>query len=133
MASYVKQRLAEIRADTTAHRAPAGQTHLRNQAKVAARWLACLGNSKRLLTVIQLMDGEKSVGDLALEMDLSNSAMCQHLGILLEQGILEYRAEGIWRYYSCKSEEAAAVIRMLDDLVQNDSLPDLLLVTTQRP
>ncbi|QKC98287.1 transcriptional regulator [Mesorhizobium sp. NZP2298] len=125
MASYVKQRLAEIRADTTARRVPAGQAHLRNQAEVAARWLASMGNSKRLLTIVKLMDGEKSVGDLALEMGLSNSAMCQHLGILLEQGILEYRSEGIRRYYSCNSEEAGAIIRMLDDLAQNDRLPDL--------
>jgi DNA-binding transcriptional ArsR family regulator len=71
------------------------------------------------------MDGERAVGDLALEMGLSNSAMCQHLSILLEQGIVECRAKGVWRYYSCKSEEAKAIIRLLDDLARNDKLPEM--------
>jgi hypothetical protein len=38
-------------------------------------------------------------------------------------GIVECRAEGTWHYYSCKSEDAKAVIRLLDDLARNDMLP----------
>ncbi|BCG86634.1 MULTISPECIES: metalloregulator ArsR/SmtB family transcription factor [unclassified Mesorhizobium] len=125
MASYVKQRLSEIRASPALRRAPPGHASFRSQAASAARWLASLGNSKRLLTVVCLMDGERAVGDLALEMGLSNSAMCQHLSILLEQGIVECRAEGVWRYYSCKSEEAKAIIRLLDDLARSDKLPEM--------
>ncbi|MGX5829948.1 ArsR/SmtB family transcription factor [Mesorhizobium sp. 43Arga] len=67
------------------------------------------------------------MGDLALQMDLSHHAMCRHLALLLDQGMLECRAEGVWRYYACKSEEAKAVMRLLDELACDNALPDLSL------
>ncbi|MGX5830199.1 ArsR/SmtB family transcription factor [Mesorhizobium sp. 43Arga] len=133
MASYVKQRLTEIRSELALRPAPAERPSFRSQAAVAGRWLAVLGNSKRLLTVALLMDRERTVGDLAWQMDLSHSAMCQHLALLLDQGILECRAEGVRRYYACKSEEAKAVIRLLDDLARRGQLPEPSPGILQRP
>lgn len=123
MVSYVMQRIAEIKADPALLSPPAKRKSFRSQAAVAAQWLAALGNDKRLLTVAHLMDGEKTVGDLASQVGLSQSALSQHLSILVELGILEWRADGARRYYSCKSEEAKAVIGLLDDLARNNALP----------
>ncbi|BAB52072.1 mll5668 [Mesorhizobium japonicum MAFF 303099] len=122
MASYLRQRLAEIQADLALRR-PAKRLTFREQVAIATRFLTALGNAKRLLATVHLIDGERTVSDLADLLDLSHSAMCQHLTLLVEQGIVECRAEGTWRYYSCKSEDAKAVIWLLDGLAENNMLP----------
>jgi DNA-binding transcriptional ArsR family regulator len=69
------------------------------------------------------MEGERTVSDLLSLVGGSHHSLSQHLGLLAEQGIVTSRSQGTWRYYSCKSEEAKAVIRLLDDLAGNDRLP----------
>jgi len=70
-----------------------------------------------------LMDGERTVTDLVSRVGGTQISLSQHLGVLAEQGIVESRAEGTWRYYSCKSQEAKTLIRLLDRLAENDKLP----------
>ncbi|WP_244731105.1 ArsR/SmtB family transcription factor [Mesorhizobium sp. 113-3-3] len=124
--------MAEIKADLTIRR-PAEPLTFRDQAAVAARYLTVLGNAKRLLIAVHLIDGERTVGDIADLLGLSHSATCQHLSLLAEQGIIECRAVGTWRYYACKSEEAKEVIRLLDGLAGNQMLPEPPEGPRQRP
>lgn len=49
--------------------------------------------------------------DLVSRVGGSQNTLSKHLGVLVEHGIVECRAEGTWHYYSCKSEDAKAVIR----------------------
>lgn len=125
MASYLKLRLAEIQANPDLRRLPSKPHTFRNQAAVAARLLDALGHDKRLLTVIHLMEGERTVTDLLSRVGGTQYSLSQHLALLVEQGIVESRAEGTWRYYSCKSEGAKAVIRLLDDLIGDGILPGI--------
>ena len=73
-----------------------------------------------------LMDGERTVTDLVSRVGGTQISLSQHLAVLAEQGIVESRAEGTWRYYSCKSEEAKTLIRLLERLAENDRLPFVL-------
>lgn len=123
MESYVRRRIAEIEAYSAQPRQPAKPLSFRDQAAAVARWLGLLGNGNRLLAVVHLIDGEKTVGELAALTGLSASASSQHLALLAEEGIVESRADGARRYYSCKSEGAKAVVVFLDGLVKEKKLP----------
>ncbi|BAB54416.1 ArsR/SmtB family transcription factor [Mesorhizobium japonicum] len=123
MESYVRQRLAEIKANSASRRKRAKPLSFRNKAAEVARWLAVLGNRNRFLVVVHLIDGEKPVGELAALIGLSPSASSQHLAILTEEGIVESCADGARRYYSCKSEAAKAVVLLFDDLAEDSKLP----------
>lgn len=94
MVSYVRQRLAEIKADPALRRRPAKPLGFRNQVAEVARCLAIVGNRNRFLAVVHLIDGEKTVGELAALIGLSPSASSQHLALLTEEGIVESRAKG---------------------------------------
>nr|WP_281411404.1 metalloregulator ArsR/SmtB family transcription factor [Mesorhizobium sp. NZP2298] len=131
--SYVRKRLAEIKANPALRRRPATRLSVRNDAAYIARWLSTLGNDKRLLMLVHLIDGEKTVGELGRRIGISASATSQHLALLTGQGIVESRVDGPRRYYSCKSEAAKGVFRLLDDLAKTDRLPDLLPGPPTRP
>ncbi|TIU43836.1 MAG: winged helix-turn-helix transcriptional regulator, partial [Mesorhizobium sp.] len=51
-------------------------------AESAAAFLTLMGNEKRLLIVAYLIDGEMSVGAIAEKVQLSQSALSQHLAKL---------------------------------------------------
>lgn len=123
MGFYVRQRLAEIKANPALRRQPVKPLSFRSQVPDLARWLAILGNANRFLAIVHLIDGEKTVGELAALIGLSPSASSQHLALLTEEGIVEPRADGVRRYYYCKSEAARAVATFFDDLVKDEKLP----------
>ncbi|TPJ22577.1 metalloregulator ArsR/SmtB family transcription factor [Mesorhizobium sp. B2-8-3] len=133
MTSNVRQRLAEIEANPAPRQRPTKRLSFRKQVAVAARLIASFANDKRLLTLIHLMDGERTVSDLLSPVGCTKHSISLHLRKLVEHGVLECRDEGSWRYYSCKSEEAKAIIRLLDELARNNALPALPSGVPQRP
>ncbi|TPK83420.1 helix-turn-helix transcriptional regulator [Mesorhizobium sp. B2-4-13] len=133
MTSNVRQGLAEIEANPAPRQRPTKRLSFREQVAVAARLLAAIANDKRLLTLIHLMDGERTVSELLSPVGCTKHSISLHLRELVEHGVLDCRTEGCWRYYSCKSEEAKAIIRLLDDLARKNELPALPSRVPQRP
>ena len=82
-------------------------------ATEAARLLTLLGNEKRLAILTLLVEGEMSVGAIAERVELSQSALSQHLAKLRSMGLVETRRERQMIYYSCSSD---AVRQLLDTL-----------------
>ncbi|WP_369943444.1 ArsR/SmtB family transcription factor [Xanthomonas medicagonis] len=82
-------------------------------ATEAARLLKALGNEKRLLLLCLLVDHEQSVGELNARVDLSQSALSQHLALLREDGLVQTRRDGQTIYYSLAPGPAQ---RILDTL-----------------
>lgn len=82
----------------------------------AAALLRLLGNEKRLMILCQLADGELSVGQIRAQLDLSQSALSQHLAILREQGLVGTRREAQTIHYSIKDHAALKVIQTLAEL-----------------
>ena len=73
---------------------------LKANAHDAAAFLSVLANDKRLLVLCELaVAGERSVGDLAVAVDLSQSALSQHLAKLRAEDLVETRREAQTIYY----------------------------------
>jgi len=90
---------------------------LRSNAETAAAFLTVMANEKRLLMINYLAAGELSVGALAEKVELSQSALSQHLTKLRRLGLVDTRRDRQMVYYSCKSEAARELIALLDGLL----------------
>lgn len=86
---------------------------MRSSAGDAARLLKALANEHRLLVLCHLLEGERSVGQLNAELDLSQSALSQHLAVLREDNLVATRRESQTIYYRVASEAVTAVLSAL--------------------
>src|SRR5574337_542488 len=72
---------------------------LPGRAAEASRFLRMLANEKRLMTLCQLIEGERNVGELAGSVGLSPSALSQHLSRLRRDGLVATRRDAQTIYY----------------------------------
>jgi ArsR family transcriptional regulator, virulence genes transcriptional regulator len=79
----------------------------------ASELLKALANRHRLLIVCQLIDGERSVGDLAEFLDLRDSTVSQHLALLRKDGLVSARRDAQTIYYSIASDSAREILTAL--------------------
>ncbi|MCC4591447.1 metalloregulator ArsR/SmtB family transcription factor [Xanthomonas campestris pv. cannae] len=86
---------------------------MRAHASEAARLLKALGNEKRLLLLCLLVDREQSVGELNARVELSQSALSQHLALLREDGLVQTRREGQTIYYSLVPGPVQRILEVL--------------------
>jgi DNA-binding transcriptional ArsR family regulator len=86
---------------------------MRRHAGEATRLLKALGNEKRLQLLCLLVDGERSVGELNSRLDLSQSALSQHLALLRDEGLVGTRREAQAVYYSLVPGPARDVLQTL--------------------
>jgi DNA-binding transcriptional ArsR family regulator len=79
----------------------------------AAALLKALANESRLLVLCALVDGPKSVGELNERVDLSQSALSQHLAVLRTAGVVTTRRESQTIWYELTEGPASAVMEAL--------------------
>ena len=79
----------------------------------ASDLLKALANRHRLLIICQLLDGERSVGDLAEFLGLRDSTVSQHLALLRKDGMVSARRDAQTIYYSIASDPAREVLNAL--------------------
>jgi DNA-binding transcriptional ArsR family regulator len=99
--------------------APGGKlllSKLDEHADNAAALLALLANGKRLTIVEHLLDNEMSVGAIAEKVDLSQSALSQHLAKLRSMNLVETRRDRQMIYYSCKSPSVRRLLETLEEI-----------------
>ena len=89
---------------------------MRAHASDAAQLLKVLGNEKRLMILCLLAEGERSVGELNALLELSQSALSQHLAILREQELVSTRREAQSVFYSLTPGPAFVLIHSLHDI-----------------
>lgn len=82
----------------------------------ASRLMKTLGHKDRLMILCQLAEGEKSVGQIADLLEISQSPLSQHLSRLRKEGLVETRREAQTIYYSLKSGEASRIVELLYEL-----------------
>jgi len=91
-------------------------TTLLDNADDAAEFLTMIGNAKRLAIMAQLLNDELTVGTLAKRVELSQSALSQHLAKLRGLELVETRRDRQMIYYSCKSAAVRRLFVTLDDI-----------------
>ena len=79
----------------------------------ASELLKALANRHRLLIVCQLIDRERSVGDLAELLGIRDSTVSQHLSLLRRDGLVAARRDGQTIWYSISSDPAREVVKTL--------------------
>lgn len=84
-----------------------------DHAHDAAQLLKVLANEYRLLILCRLAEGEMSVGQLNEQLELSQSALSQHLSVLRRDGLVATRREAQTIFYSLADGPAMDVINTL--------------------
>lgn len=79
----------------------------------AATLLSSMAHPKRLLVLCQLVEGERTAGELAADVGLSPSALSQHLAKMKAAGIVASRREGQTLHYRLAGREVRAVMETL--------------------
>ncbi len=85
-------------------------TAMREAADTACMLLKVLANRERLLLLCQMVDGEKSVGELEELLDIHQPTLSQQLGVLRTEGLVDTRRDGKRIYYSLASEETKSIL-----------------------
>ena len=86
---------------------------MRNAAGAASELLKALANPHRLMIVCQLIEGPRSVGDLASFLGIRDSTVSQHLSLMRREGLVSTTRAGQTIWYAIKSPAAKAVIETL--------------------
>lgn len=88
-------------------------TIMERAADQASGLLKVLSNRHRLLIICQLIDGERSVGELAEFLGLRDSTVSQHLALLRKDGLVSARRDAQTIHYSIVSSPARDVLKTL--------------------
>jgi len=86
------------------------------RSEQASQLLTLLANPRRLRILCALQEGERSVTALEAVVDLSQSALSQHLAKLRAAGIVSTRREAQSIYYSNADTRVARVLEVLAEL-----------------
>lgn len=86
---------------------------MRAHALSAEQLLKALANRQRLLISCLLANGERSVGELNSQLDLSQSALSQHLAVLRREGVVATRRDGQTILYSLPPGPARELVQTL--------------------
>jgi len=89
---------------------------MRRNADAAARLLKTLANDQRLRVLCFLFDAEMSVGEINERVELSQSALSQHLAKLRAEGIVTTRRDAQTIYYSLADGAVRQIIATLHDI-----------------
>ena len=102
--------------------ANAGQ-QMQAQAEAASDLLKAMANPQRLRVLCLLIEREMSVGEINALVDLSQSALSQHLAVLRQDALVTTRREAQTIYYSLAPGPAQRIIDTLHGIYCSDDTP----------
>ena len=106
---------------------------LQAKAEEASRLLGAMANAKRLLVLCNLLEGEKSVGELTEIVGLSQGALSQHLAKMRALDLVTTRRDAQTIYYRLSSEEVRAVLETLYRLFCAPVCPPAAVMSDRKP
>lgn len=77
--------------------------------------MRALANPDRLMLLCRLAQGEASVGQLEAELGILQPTLSQQLTVLRGEALVETRRDGKHVFYSVRSREALAVLKILHE------------------
>jgi DNA-binding transcriptional ArsR family regulator len=96
----------------------------REKAEAASSFMKSLANPNRLMIACALLEGERSVGDLEIELGLRQPSLSQQLAELRESGVVEARREAKQVFYRISDQRAVALLATLYQIFCGE-MPDL--------
>jgi ArsR family transcriptional regulator len=96
------------------------QTKLMENALQVSAILKQLANTYRLMILCSISNGELTVGDLNEQVDLSQSALSQHLAKLRESEIVATRRESQTIYYRIANPKIRYLLEVLQQQFCHD-------------
>jgi len=91
-----------------------------------------LANPKRLEIIDNLRRGERSVGDLAERLEVSQSNVSQHLTVMRQNGIVLARREGLNVYYRLASPKIVTACKLMREVLLERIRSEAMLAQTER-
>ena len=76
--------------------------------------LKAMANIKRLEILRLLSDSEKSVGAILENLDLTQSALSQHLAVLRKSGVLKTKRQAQQIFYMLEDEDIKKILYLLE-------------------
>jgi DNA-binding transcriptional ArsR family regulator len=89
---------------------------LEQAAERATLFLRSVANRDRLLLLCQLVDGERSVGELEAATGVRQPTLSQQLAVLREEGLVATRRDGKFIHYRLASVEVVQLLQLLQAL-----------------
>ncbi len=89
---------------------------MRKHAGAAAAMMAALSHEARLRVLCDLVEGERTAGELVQRSGLGQSALSQHLARLREEGLVATRRDGQSIFYRIADPNAARILGVLHDI-----------------
>ena len=89
---------------------------MRSNAQQAAQLMKALANDSRLMILCYLDGKELSVTELNQNLDLSQSALSQHLAVLRRDGLVKTRRDSQTIYYALSDDRARKIIATLHEM-----------------
>jgi DNA-binding transcriptional ArsR family regulator len=99
------------------------RAELEANASAAAALLRALSNETRLMILCQLVDGELSVGQMLERIDMSQSALSQHLARLRQEKLVTTRREAQSVIYAIGDPAAETIIKALAEIFCSKDTP----------
>ncbi|HEX2585727.1 MAG TPA: metalloregulator ArsR/SmtB family transcription factor [Steroidobacteraceae bacterium] len=81
----------------------------------AADFLKALANDQRLAILCTLLDGALSVGQINERVELSQSALSQHLAVLRDSNLVDTEKQSQTVYYSLHDDKTKRLLELLHD------------------
>lgn len=92
-------------------------TTFEKKADEVAGALKAIANTRRLMVLCKLVEhGERTVGDLADDVQLSQSALSQHLARMRDEGLVAFRRESQTVWYRIADTRTEALLSTLYQL-----------------
>ncbi len=88
-------------------------SHMLETAHHACDLLKTVANPHRLVMLCQLVEGEKSVGELAEFLGIRPTTVSQNLALMRAGGMVSARRDGQTMWYTLKSAEAKILLETL--------------------
>ncbi len=86
---------------------------MRKSAERVSGLLKAMSHERRLMILCQLVDGEKSVGEIARSLEMRDAAASQQLALLRKDGLVETRRDGQTVFYSVIRTDVRQLIEFL--------------------
>ena len=90
--------------------------NMRRHTAGAASMLRALAHEARLRVLCDLVEGERSAGELVERSGLSQSALSQHLARLRQDGLVATRREAQTIFYRIADADAARILGVLYEI-----------------